>query len=245
MNATSASPTPLATFEDNAASGRVAAFFDVDGTLTDTNIVQFYVRYRTAGMSRPMRGLWLLNFACWIPIFLLVDKMNRAAFNRLFYRFYRGMDADATRRLAAETFAEFPLPRLFPDAAAAVRAHQERGETVVFVTGTTSFIAQPLAAHLGVEHVLCVSLEEWNGKFTGNLVGNPLSDTEKAVAVRRFAETHGIDLAASSAYGDSSADIPMLETVGHPVAVNPSKSLRRYARKRGWQSVRWEGNLGP
>jgi HAD superfamily hydrolase (TIGR01490 family) len=216
-----------------------AAFFDVDGTLLDTNIVHFYVRYRTAEMTSTRRMVWKLGFLRRVPALWFVDKINRAAFNRLFYLMYQGMDAEAVRRLATESFESFALPRLFPGARDAVEAHRSRGDRIVLVSGSTDFVVAPLAEHLRADETFTVSLEERDGVFTGNLVGEPLSDVRKAEAVRAYAATHGINLSGCYAYGDSVADAPMLEVVGNPVAVNPSRRLWRLARERGWRIERW------
>ena len=222
------------------AEPRIAAFFDLDGTLLDSNIVVFYVKLMTCEMSKWKRRFWLLRLAVRIPIFLAVDKISRAAFNRLFYRLYRGVDVATIERLAAETFRRFTLPRLFPEATETIRRHQTEGHEVVFVTGTASFIAEPLAAHLGVKHVFAVHLEEKGARFTGRLLDEPLSGERKASVVVEFARVHGVDLSQSYAYGDSTADIPMLRAVGNPIVVNPSKRLRLFALRNGWRIVRWK-----
>lgn len=216
-----------------------AAFFDVDGTLLDTNIVQFYARFRTAEMTPLRRVAWELGFLRRIPALWLVDQFSRAAFNRLFYLLYQGLEAETTRRLAFESFAPFVLPRLFPGARSAVEAHRSRGDRIVIVSGSTDFIVAPLADCLGAEKTFAVSLEERNGVFTGNLVGEPLSGDRKADAVRDYAASSGLDLSQCHAYGDSVADAPMLAVVGNPVAVNPSRGLARLARERGWRVERW------
>jgi HAD superfamily hydrolase (TIGR01490 family) len=110
---------------------------------------------------------------------------------------------------------------------------------VVFVTGTLDFIVAPLAEHLGVTDVIASQLQVEGGQATGELTGPPLGGEEKARQARLFAEQHGLDLAASFAYGDSRSDAPLLALVGHPVAVNPSRGLRRIAAERGWEVVRW------
>ena len=78
-----------------------------------------------------------------------------------------------------------------------------------------------------------------DGKLTGELCGPPLGEDAKADAVRAYATEHDVDLPRSYAYGDSSADIPVLSTVGHAVAVNPGRRLRRVASEKGWRTVRW------
>ena len=86
---------------------------------------------------------------------------------------------------------------------------------------------------------LTVQLAEADGKFTGELTTPPLSEAEKVRAIQTFVEQHNVDLAASYAYGDSRADLPMLECVGHPIAVNPSKGLRQVAIESGWEISEW------
>lgn len=220
---------------------RSAAFFDVDGTVMRTNITHYYVHIATLGFSRTRRVLWTLAAGPKAIHYLLLDKLSRGAFNRVFYRNYRGLEASRVRALAGEIFTAVMRPRLYPGALAAIAAHRGRGERIVLVTGSIDFLIAPLARHLGVraEDTIAVTLAERNGRFTGELTGPPLSEEEKARAVRDYAAREGIDLAAATAYGDSGADLPMLAAVGHPVLVNPSPKLARLGRDRGWRIETW------
>jgi HAD superfamily hydrolase (TIGR01490 family) len=218
-----------------------AAFFDVDGTLVGATIATYYIYLATRGRSALRRTLWLAGSAPRAAYYLALDRMSRGAFNRAFYRNYRGWRAAEVRALAGEVFATVVRPRLHPAGVARVAAHRAAGERVVLVSGSLDFIVAPLADVLGVarEDALCVALAERDGICTGELTGPPLSSEAKAAAVRAFAGRHGIDLARSHAYGDAAADLPMLATVGHPVAVNPDRALRRTAVAAGWPIVAW------
>ncbi len=223
-----------------------AAFFDVDGTLMSTNITMYYVHVATRGYSPLRRLLWTLGVGPKALYYLLLDKMSRGAFNRVFYRNYRGLDAAHVRSLADEIFAAVMRPRLYPGALEAIAEHRARGERVVLVTGSVDFLMWPLARFLDIDpsDVIAVELGEENGRFTGELTGPPLAAEEKARAAREHAARHGIDLAASSAYGDSGADIPLLEAVGHAVVVNPTQKLEQLARERDWRVVTWSPAAG-
>jgi phosphoserine phosphatase len=98
---------------------------------------------------------------------------------------------------------------------------------------------KPLADALGVDDVLSPALVEDGDRFTGALDGPPVGQEEKARRMRAYAAQHGIDLASSFAYGDSMADVPMLDVVGHGQAVNPTKALAMLAVSRGWPVHRW------
>lgn len=224
---------------DRDCTGRIAAFFDVDGTILDGNIVHAYGHLATQGMSTVRRAWWKIRFGLRIPIFVALDMASRAAFNRVFYRRYRGLNARRVTDMARETFPNFGLPRLLPQAREAVMRHQQAGHVVVLVSGTTSFLAQPLADYLNVQHVFAAELEEQHGVFTGRLAAPPLSDKRKAEVVIDFAAKHSIDLSQSYAYGDSAADLAMLRAVGNPVAVNPSRRLRAVANSEGWPLEHW------
>jgi phosphoserine phosphatase len=93
---------------------------------------------------------------------------------------------------------------------------------------------KPLAEHFGVSGVIATRAEIVDGKYTGQLERYAYAEV-KAEAIKELAEQHGVDLAESYAYSDSVTDMPMLEAVGHPVAVNPDRDLRREAEKREWQ----------
>jgi HAD superfamily hydrolase (TIGR01490 family) len=120
-----------------------------------------------------------------------------------------------------------------------IGAHRTAGRRTVLVTGSIDFIIAPLAESLGVDEVIAPGLLTENGRFTGALDGPPVGMEEKARRIAAFARAHDIDLAASFAYGDSKADLPMLEAVGHPQVVNPDKVLRMIAIHRGWPVHRW------
>ncbi|MDE0299948.1 MAG: HAD-IB family hydrolase [Candidatus Poribacteria bacterium] len=223
----------------NQVNRQVAAFFDVDGTLVNSTIVHYYVRFRLQLLHPLIRPFWLAGFLLKIPYYLLLDNLSRTKFNQVFYRNYRGMEVERLKRLALDTFDALLGSKIFPEGADQVREHKAKGDLVVLVTGSLDFIMAPLADYLDADHTLSMSLTEHHGKFTGELMTTPLGEEEKARVAKAFAHEHGIDLAASFAYGDSRADLPMLRCVGTPVVVNPGKALRQIATESGWKICEW------
>ena len=218
---------------------RTAVFFDVDGTIVSTTIVHYYVQFRSHLLPTFLRPFWLAWFALKVVYYFFLDKVSRTRFNLVFYRNYRGLNAESVKQLAGEQFETYVHPKLFPAALDCIREHQSRGDLIVLVTGSLDFIIQPLADYLRADDALTVQLEEAHGKFTGELTTLPLSEEEKVRAIQAFVEQHNVDLAASYAYGDSRADLPMLECVGNPIVVNPSKGLRQVAIESGWEISEW------
>ncbi len=233
----------VARTSDKNVNPQVAAFFDVDGTLVNSTIVHYYVRFRLLSLRPLARPFWLVCFLLKIPYYLLLDRISRTKFNQVFYRNYRGMEVERLKKLALGSFDALLGSKIFPAAADQIREHKAKGDLIVLVTGSLDFIITPLADYLGADHMLSISLREQNGKSTGELMSAPLGEEEKARVVKAFAHEHGIELAASFAYGDSRADLPMLRCVGTPVVVNPGKALRQTATESGWKICEW--NLKP
>lgn len=221
------------------APDRSAAFFDVDGTLADTNVVHYYVYFRRRQMSPIVGHLWQVAYLIKCLYYLVVDRIDRRIFNTIFYRGYTGQDAAALRMLAPDCHRDVTKPRQFRQGSDCIEAHRGAGRRIVLVTGSIDFIVAPLAGELGADDVLAPALVEVDGRFTGSLDGPPVADREKARRVQQLAKEHDIDLSQSYAYGDSIADLPMLEAVGHPQAVNPDKALGKIAATRGWPIHRW------
>ncbi|MCZ7645735.1 MAG: HAD-IB family hydrolase [Planctomycetota bacterium] len=222
-----------------ASSPPRAAYFDVDGTLARSDIVGPLILIRKRLQNPLAHALWLAALPPRGLYWYLLDKRDRAASNRAIYACYGGLDAARVKALAGAVYEAYWTPRLFPLARARLDALKAGGARPVFVTGGLDFLVEPLARDCGAE-VIAPALEERGGRFTGRLAGEPLAGEAKAEALRAHAQARGIDLAASHAFGDAFGDIPMLETVGHPVAVNPGRRLRKHARERGWP-VEWWG----
>ena len=104
---------------------------------------------------------------------------------------------------------------------------------MVIISASATVLVEPIAKELGVRTVIATKLEETDGKFTGN-ISFYCKGAAKAEAIRTLAARNGYNLAASYAYSDSATDLPMLETVGHPIAVNPDRALRKIAAERDW-----------
>ena len=223
----------------SAERKKTAAFFDVDGTIVSTTIVHYYVQFRSHLLPSFFRPFWLAWFALKVVYYFFLDKVSRTRFNLVFYRNYRGLNVEDVKQLAGEQFETYVRSKLFPAAVDCIREHQNQGDLIVLVTGSLDFIIQPLADYLQADAVLTVQLEEAHGKFTGELTTPPLSEAEKVRAIQTVVERYNVDLAASYAYGDSRADLPMLECVGNPIVVNPSKGLRQVAIESGWEISEW------
>lgn len=215
-----------------------AAFFDVDGTLLKSNVVDFY-RYCIAHQPSIRRRSHLLaRLLFFVPYYLLLDRVNRDQFNELFYQNYAGFSLDQCQTLGQQYFQEHILPKLYPKALDQIREHQHRGDRIVLVTGSPDFVIAPLADFLQAE-MLAASLTTHQAELTGEMRSLPVAGQEKYRLVCQFATQHQINLAASFAYGDSFADLPMLQTVGTAVAVNPDSSLHQVAQRLKWAIANW------
>ena len=216
-----------------------AAFFDVDGTIVDATIVHYYAYFATHGYSSLRRKIWLTGFIFKVIFYLILDKISRSRFNSVFYSNYKNMEVERLQELSRTLFANMILPRTFQEALNCIREHQEQGRLIVLISGSLDFIVKPLQNYLNADEAITAELEQSDGFFTGKLTCPPVGDIEKARIVKEFAGKHGIDLSRSYAYGDSIADLPMLNSVGNPAAVCPDKALRRTAQKNGWAIKEW------
>ncbi len=215
------------------------AFFDVDGTLVSTTIVHAYIWLQTSSLPRIIRFFWFIGFLPKVVFYLILDRISRPQFNRVFYRNYRGKDATALKALAVDMFASYLRQKIFPEAISQIEEHKAQGDQVVLLTGSLNFIVQPIAEFLGADSVIAPELKEQDGIFTGRLTTEPLIGEQKAIAMKKFAEQEDIPLDICYAYSDSKSDLEMLESVGNPIAVNPSKGLRDHALESGWEIHEW------
>ena len=210
---------------------RIGAFFDMDKTLIAENSGSLYMRYRY--QRGEIGGLDLLKgLGAYLQYKLgVLDIRNWT--KRMMVQF-RGQDEAGLEREARAWFEDMVARTIYPRAAELVREHEERGHVVAIVSGATKFVVRPLAERLGVKHFLYTRLEVEDGRFTGRVVEPICFEEGKIYWIQHFIERHGIDLAKSFFYTDSITDLPLLDLVGHPVAVNPDPLLYRTAVRRRW-----------
>lgn len=236
-----ASPRPKRTRErsrETLADGPPAvAVFDVEGVILDSTVAHVYAWLRTRDMPELDKLLWTAGIATRVPGWVLADRRSRTAFSRSFYKLYKDLPARELRAQAQAALPDFIQPRIQHEAVRRIRAHRRRGDRVVLITGALDFLVEPLQ-HLGDE-LIAARLVERTGRFTGELAEPPLTADGRASLVARLAADHGVELADCHAYGDSLADLPMLELVGHPHPINPDFRLAREARRRRWTVETW------
>jgi putative phosphoserine phosphatase/1-acylglycerol-3-phosphate O-acyltransferase len=221
-----------------AAPPRIGAFFDMDKTLIAENSGSVYMRWRyergEVGTVEVLRGLGdYLRYKAGI--------LDLPSWARSAMKDFAGRSEAELAEEARAIFAEQIEGLVYPEAAELVREHLERGHVVAIVSGATRYVVEPLAAHLGVEHSIFTALEVEGGVLTGRVVEPICFEEGKIYWLRHFIDDHDIDLARSWFYSDSVTDLPLLELVGHPVAVNPDPRLYRNAVRRRWP-VRVFGN---
>jgi HAD superfamily hydrolase (TIGR01490 family) len=146
----------------------------------------------------------------------------------------RGWDREQVEEIVRDALATLIDPYIYLEALDLMELHRALGRNVFIVSSSAEEIVRPLAERLGKVDVIATKAKVEEGKYTGELEFYCYG-ANKATAIKEVAERQGIDLAGSYAYSDSATDLPMMEAVGHPVAVNPDRDLRREAEKRGWQ----------
>ena len=145
----------------------------------------------------------------------------------------RGWPADRVREIVARHLDELIVPYVYDEARALLDAHRAAGEDVIIVSTSGLELVGPIGTLLGAALVIATQMEIAEGRYTGQMDFYAYGPA-KAERVRELAAERGYRLADCSAYSDSITDLPMLEAVGHPHAVNPDRALRRLAQLRGW-----------
>lgn len=211
-----------------------ASYFDVDGTLVRTNLVQPTVFY-LLNQQTPAQSLGrLLRAAIKSPQMVLAEMRDRRTFNELLYSAYEGISRDRLLLLSEECFDKVIKPALFPNARSLVKRCRDEGQEVVLVSGALDFVLEHLVEYLGASALIANRLEFKAHYATGRLLRPVVAGPEKARLIREHAKAAGFDLGQCFAYSDSYSDVPMLSVVGHPAAVNPDVRLRRLAHAYGW-----------
>ncbi len=230
-------------------SGRsdVLAVFDVDGTLVETNVVEYFLWMRLRAQPLEDWPAFMAEMLREAPRWLYLERRSRAEFQRSFYRQYDGLDYEVMRRLGREALNAVTLRRVYPEGMRRIREHKRAGHHVLLLTGALDVVVEPLAELLEVE-VDCAHLLEKDGRMTGDLQSPPPAGEARATLLEEYASRHGLVLSESFAYADSLSDLGMLELVSTPVVVNPDARLSQVAGQRGWRVERWRmapGNWRP
>ena len=212
----------------------IAALFDIDGTLIARNSAPMYMRHlRRTGQARRRDVARTLYYLARYKLGLL--DIERAL--RVSMAWISGRVEELVQRDCEEWYGRAVRPYVYPAMAAAVDAHRRAGHVPAILTSATRYLAEPLAADLGIPHVLVTQLVVRDGRFTGEAVRPVCYGAGKRYWAERFAERHHLDLDRSYFYTDSITDLPVLERVGEPRVVNPDPRLRRAAARRGWPVV--------
>lgn len=211
------------------------ALFDLDNTLL-------------AGDSDYLWGVFLARLG-------VVDGEHYERENARFYQEYKEgrLDINEFLRFSLAPLAEHPMSRLeawhqqfmgemidpilLPKGRQLIERHRQAGDTPVIITATNAFVTAPIARVLGVEHLIATDPQVVNGRYTGEVEGIPSFQQGKVERLQQWMKEHGENLTGSSFYSDSHNDIPLLEQVEKPVAVDPDEALAHHAQSRGWQII--------
>lgn len=221
-----------------------AAFFDLDRTLLRrASALALAGTFRDRGLISRRQ---LAQAAAWQLLFVLRgashEAVRRAAEDGLVL--LRGFTPEKMRQLVADAMEPVLKPLVYAEPLHLVEQHRERGEPVYIVSASLQEIVEGIAEELGFDGALGTVCEVRDGVYTGKAL-RPLHAENKAECVRELAASHGYDLAECTAYSDSHTDLPFLEAVGKPVAVNPDRQLRRIAEERGWPVLEFSSAAYP
>lgn len=216
----------------------VLAVFDLEGTFLKSNLVEQYLWLRLSGGSRVETPRVIASLLVSLPRYLRAERRDRGDFIRTFLRRLEGVSRATIERRVNGSYARKLRGRILPDALRQVQLHREAGHRTVLVTGAIDLMTTPLAEYF--DEIVAGSMHERNGKLTGYLASPPLVDEARASWLRQYAADHGANLSQSYGYGDSHADVPWLQLVGHANAVNPDVDLYRHAVAKRWNIRTWK-----
>ncbi|MEU6173903.1 HAD family hydrolase [Streptantibioticus parmotrematis] len=218
---------------ENHSLPRTAAFFDLDKTvIAKSSTLAFSKSFYQGGLIN-RRAVLRTAYAQFVYLLGGADHDQMERMREYLSALCRGWNVQQVREIVAETLHDLIDPLIYDEAASLIEEHHAAGRDVVIVSTSGAEVVEPIGAILGADHVVATRMVVEDGRYTGEVAYYAYGEN-KAKAVAELADTEGYDLARSYAYSDSATDVPMLESVGHPYAVNPDRALRREAVAREW-----------
>jgi len=212
---------------------RAAAFFDLDKTIIAKSSALAFGRPFFQGGLINRRAVLRSTYAQLVFMVSGADEDQVERMRAHITAMCTGWDVAQVRDIVEEALHDIVDPLIYEEAAELIEAHRSEGRDVVIVSTSGEEVVGPIGAMLGADHVVATRMVVAEGLYTGEIEYYNYGEA-KAAALRDLAGRRGYDLADCHAYSDSSTDLPMLEAVGHPTAVNPDRVLRRVALERGW-----------
>lgn len=215
------------------------AFFDLDKTLISRNSAALWVRFElAAGRATKWQALkafgWVVRYNLGAAD--MTDPIRRSVL------LLAGQREDEMSARVSQFYADVVEPLYRPGALTAVREHRAAGDRLVLLTSSSNYMCELVRPHLGMDDYICNRFEvDGNGCYTGRPIEPLCFGPGKVVLAERYVAQHGATLRDTIFYTDSHSDVPVLEAVGQPVAVNPDPRLRRHARRKNWKVVDWGG----
>ncbi|TSE00588.1 HAD-IB family hydrolase [Skermania sp. ID1734] len=212
---------------------RIAAFFDLDKTvIAKSSALAFSKQFFDQGLIT-RRTVLQSSYAQFLLLLSGADHDQMERMRAYLASMCTGWDVEQVRSIVAEALHDVVDPLIYAEAADLIADHQIRGHDVVIVSASGEEVVEPIAEALGATHTAATRMSVADGKYTGEIDFYCYGEG-KVAAMLDLADREGYDLAECFAYSDSITDVPMLNAVGHPTAVNPDRALRREAIANGW-----------
>ncbi|QPK83400.1 HAD family hydrolase [Corynebacterium qintianiae] len=219
---------------DGVAERRAAAFFDLDKTIIATSSAfAFGKEFLNNGLISRQEAVEIyMTKASYMLTGHTSEQMDTT--RDYLAQMVTGWSVEDINRITTETMRSVVTPAIYAEARELIDFHKRHGRDIIIISASADILVEPIARELGIDIIVATELEVVDGKLTGQIT-RYLKGDAKAEAVADIAEAHGYDLEGSYAYSDSATDIPMLAMVGHPVAVNPDRALRKYSQENEWE----------
>jgi HAD superfamily hydrolase (TIGR01490 family) len=215
-------------------AGRAAAFFDLDKTIIAKSSTLAFGRSFYNGGLINRRAVLRTAYAQFVYLAGGLDHDQMDKMRQFLSTMATGWDVEQVKEIVAETLHDLIDPLIYSEAAALIAEHKAAGRDVVIVSTSGSEVVEPIAEMVGADLAIGTRMAVGeDGKYSGEIEFYAYAEN-KAKAIQELAAERGYDLSRSFAYSDSATDVPMLEAVGHPYAVNPDRALRKEATAREW-----------
>lgn len=211
----------------------VAAFFDLDKTILAKSSSFAFARPFYKGGLIGRSDVIRSAYAQFVFLASGADHDQMESMRTYMSKLVTGWEVEKVQAIVAETLDEIVDPMVFQEAIELMDQHRAAGHDIVIISSSGTDVVEPIGARLGADLAVGTQVAVEEGRYTGEIVFYAYGEG-KAVAMRELATERGYNLDQCFAYTDSHTDLPMLEAVGHPFAVNPDDELRRIADEREW-----------